>query len=160
MSRKNGAGRRTVLYGRTSNDASDGKSVDDQLSVLRKWARDTGRTVVAELRDDGVSASRFAGKRKKRPDWQQAMELIADDATDELAVWEISRSSRDRSVWAALIAACIDHDVDLAVDGKVHDPADPDDGFMLDLGAAMAVRESALTSKRTRRAVASRAQAV
>lgn len=37
--------------------------------------------------------------------------------------------------------------------GKVHDPSDPDDGFMLDLGGALAVRESAMTSKRIQRKV-------
>jgi DNA invertase Pin-like site-specific DNA recombinase len=87
------------------------------------------------------------------------MELIATGHTDELGVWEISRSTRDRAVWAALIGACIDADVDLAVNGKVHDPADPDDGFVLDLGAALAVREAGVISKRTRRGKAARAAA-
>lgn len=147
--------KRTVLYGRTSLDKSDGRSVDDQLAELRRWADREGRDVVAELRDDGRSASRYA--RKARPAWTSALELIVADKVDELAVWEISRSTRDRAVWAALIAACIEHGVFLVVNGKVHDPADPDDGFMLDLGAALAVRESAVTSKRTLRGVESRA---
>lgn len=147
-----------VLYGRTSDDVSEGRSVDDQLAELRHWAKATDREVVAELRDDGISASRYA-RGKARPDWQTAMDLIGSGKADELGVWEISRSTRDRAVWAALIAACIDQRVDLAVSGKVHDPTDPDDGFMLDLGAALAVRESAVISKRTQRAVDSRAQA-
>lgn len=151
--------RRTVLYGRTSDDESEGRSVDDQLAELRRWAHATGRAVVAELRDDGISASRYSKRRKARPDWQQAMELIAGRRTDELAVWEVSRSTRDRAVWSALIAACIENGVEIAVDGKVHDPADADDGFMLDLGAALAVREVAMLSKRVRRAVESRAAA-
>lgn len=150
--------RRVVLYGRTSQDDSEGRSVDDQLTSQRKWAHATGRRIVAELRDDGISASRYAGK-KTRPDWQVAMELISTGQTDELSVWEISRSTRDRPVWSALIAACIENDVDLAVDGKVHDPADPDDGFMLDLSFSLGVRESAIISKRVRRAVDSRAAA-
>ncbi|HEY2203663.1 MAG TPA: recombinase family protein [Pseudonocardia sp.] len=151
--------RRVVTYGRTSIDQSEGRSVDDQLAELRRWATQTGRCIVAELRDDGVSASRYAGHKKARPDWQRAMELIAVGATDELGVWEISRSTRDRAVWAGLLAACIENRVMLAVGGKLHDPADADDGFMLDLGAALAVRESAVISKRTRRAVDSRAAA-
>jgi site-specific DNA recombinase len=147
-----------VLYGRTSDDESEGRSVDDQLGELRRWAAATGRTVVAELRDDGISASRYANGRG-RPAWQRAMDLIGGREVDELAVWEISRSTRDRTVWSALIGACIDNRVDLAVGGKVHDPADADDGFMLDLGAALAVRESAMLSKRVLRAVESRAAA-
>jgi hypothetical protein len=62
-------------------------------------------------------------------------------------------------VWAALIAALVDARALLVVGGKVHDPADPDDGFMIDLGAALAVREAAITSKRTLRGVKSRAAA-
>jgi DNA invertase Pin-like site-specific DNA recombinase len=149
---------RVALYGRTSDDESEGRSVDDQLRELRRWADQAGRKVIAELRDDGVSASRYAG-RKGRPDWQRAMELITTRQIDELAVWEVSRSTRDRAVWSALVAACVENGVNLAVDGKVHDPADPDDGFMLDLGAALAVREVAMLSKRVRRAVNSRAAA-
>lgn len=149
---------RVVLYGRTSDDESEGKSVDDQLAELRRWAVSTGRTVVAELRDDGISVSRFSAG-KKRPDWQRAMELISTGHADELAVWELSRSTRDRAVWAALFAALLENRVMLVVGGKVHDPTDPDDSFMLDLGAALAVRESALLSKRLQRGVDSRAAA-
>lgn len=152
-------GRRTLLYGRTSDDESEGRSVDDQLAEQRRWAEETRRTVVAELRDDGISASRYAKRRKSRPDWQKAMEYITAGQIDELSVWEVSRSTRDRAVWSALIAACIENHVDMAVGGKVHDPADPDDGFMLDLGAALAVREVAVLSKRVKRAVDSRAAA-
>lgn len=148
MAAASSAPRRVVLYGRTSLDKTEGRSVDGQLATLREWARRTGRTVVAELRDDGISASRFA-TGKARSAWVQVVDLITTGEVDELGVWEISRSSRDRAVWAALIAACIDARVNIAVDGKVHDPSDPDDGFMLDLQAAMAVRESVVISKRT-----------
>ena len=69
----------------------------------------------------------------------------------------LSRATRDRPVWAALVSACLAHDVKISVGGKLHDPHDPDDGFMLDLGAALAVRESAMNSKRICRDVAARA---
>jgi DNA invertase Pin-like site-specific DNA recombinase len=147
-----------VIYARTSVDHNEGRSVDAQLAELRRWAHSTGRRVIAELRDDGISASRYA-KIKIRPGWTQAMELIAAGDVDELAVWELSRSTRDRAVWAALLAALIEHDVALVVDGKVHDPNDPDDGFMLDLGAALAVRESGVIRKRNQRGVDARAAA-
>jgi DNA invertase Pin-like site-specific DNA recombinase len=75
----------------------------------------------------------------------------------ELWVWEFSRASRDRPVSAALIGACMAQDVKITVNGRVHDPNDPDDAFMLDLGSALAVKESALTSRRIRRDVAARA---
>jgi site-specific DNA recombinase len=152
----------TVLYGRTSLDRSEGRSVDAQLTELRRWAAHAtidGRPVevVAELRDDGRSASRYA--TRSRPGWQQAQDLILDGRVDALAVWEASRASRDRSVWTALIAALADRGAVFVAGGKVHDPADPDDGFMLDLQAGLAVREAGVISKRTLRGKASCAAA-
>jgi len=133
------------------------KSVPDQLAELRKWSARDGWRILAE-RSDEVSASRYANG-KARPGWQQVMDIIAAGGVDVLAVWEISRASRDRSVFAALIAACVDSGVLIATGGKVHDPSDADDGFMLDLTGALAVRESSVTSKRVKRAVDSRAAA-
>lgn len=149
---------RVVLYGRVSSEKQvrESRSVDDQLTGLRKWASREGHTVVAELRDDGISASRYS-RKKTRPDWQKAMELITAGLVDLLAVWTISRATRDRAVWAALIAACTENGVKLVVDGKIHDPADPDDGFMLDIQAALAVNGSARISKDVKRSVESRA---
>lgn len=143
---------RVLLYGRTSADKSEGRSVDDQLSELRRWADREGHVVVGEERDDGASASRFA-RGKQRAGWQRALDALASGDVGALGVWEVSRSTRDRAVWAALIAGLIEAGAPMIVGGKVHDPADPDDGFMLDLGAALAVRESAMTSKRVLRAV-------
>lgn len=148
--------KRVVLYGRVSADDRDGRPVDDQLAQLRAWAVRDGMEVVAEHRDDGISASRFA-RKAARPGWQDVLDVIASGKADGLAVWEVSRSTRDRAVWAALVAGLIDAGAVLVVDGRVHDPADPDDGFMLDLGAALAVREVAMMSKRVRRGMASRA---
>lgn len=87
------------------------------------------------------------------------MELITSGKVDLLAVWEISRATRDREVWTALLAACAVRNVKIATGGRVHDPADADDGFMMDLQAALAVRESAVTSKRIRRRVRAAATA-
>ncbi|HET8642502.1 MAG TPA: recombinase family protein, partial [Pseudonocardiaceae bacterium] len=145
--------RRAVLYARVSELIEGRKSVDDQLSELRVWARRDGWQVVAEHRDDGISASRFARRTVRRDGWQQTMDLISAGSVDILAVWELSRASRDRAVWAALLAACEQHGVLLAAGGKLHDPGDPDDAFMVDLGAALSSRESAILSKRVRRSV-------
>jgi site-specific DNA recombinase len=87
------------------------------------------------------------------------METIAAGGADVLMVWEISRATRDRSVFAALIAACTAAGVQIATGGRLHDPSDGDDGFALDLGGALATRESSVTSKRTKRAVGARASA-
>lgn len=151
---------RAVLYGRVSSERQAGgvsKSVDDQLSSLRKWAANEGHEVVAEHRDDGISASRYARSTAVREDWRKVMDLVLGGLVEILAVWSIARATRDRAVWAALIAACQTNGVLLAVDGKIHDPSDPDDSFMLDIQAALAFNGSARISKDAKRSVDSRA---
>ncbi|MGH3786581.1 MAG: recombinase family protein [Pseudonocardiaceae bacterium] len=143
---------RVVIYRRVSKTTVEGKSVDGQLAELREWAQREDWTIVAEHRDDGISASKYANG-KVRDGWVSTMELITTGEVDLLVVWEISRATRDRAVWSALLAACAERDVRIATGGRVHDPSDPDDGFMMDLMAALAVRESAVTSKRIRRTV-------
>lgn len=158
-----------IIYGRASLDKvgnGQTKSVDSQLlDEINRADRDgveiaTGGTGPrGTFRDDGISASRFA-KGKVREEWLKVMALIHSDTTipgDELAVWDISRSTRDRAMWAQLIGALIMAEMLLLVDGKRHDPSDPDDGFMLDLGAAMAFRDSAKLSKNLNKAVRHRA---
>lgn len=160
--------RRGVLYGRVSKAArrkgpSEGggaaaASVDQQLAALTAQAQREGVEIIGPFRDDGISASRFAGG-KTREGWEQTMEALLSGAANELWTWEISRATRDRPVWAALVNACIARHILICVNGRLHDPHDPDDGFMLDLQAALAVRESAVTSKRIRRDVAARVAA-
>lgn len=149
---------RATLYARVSDDRREGRSVDSQLAEARARAEREQWRVVGEYRDGSISASRYA-RQKNRPGWQQAMEQITAGETDILSVWELSRASRDRVVSAALLAACSDVGVLLDVGGKLHDPRDADDGFMLDLMSALAVRGSAETSRRVKRDVVARARA-
>lgn len=145
-----------MLYGRVSVDRSGGKSVNDQLDWLRAWAEREGHQVVAEYRDDGISASRYSRKRE-RPGWQHVMDDIDTGHGNAVAVWEASRASRERRIWAALLAALEERGGYFCEGGRVHDPSDPDDGFNLDMQAAHSRRESAMTRKRILRAVHGRA---
>jgi site-specific DNA recombinase len=147
-----------VLYGRVSVDRREGKRVDEQLAWLRAWAAREGHEVVAEHRDDGISASQYA-RHRTRPGWQEAMADIATGRGNAIAVWEASRASRERRVWAALLAALEEAGGYFVEAGRVHDPADPDDGFLLDLQAAQSRRESAMTRKRVIDGVRARAAA-
>lgn len=154
-----GRERRVVLYGRVSkldDGATEGRSVDSQLDVGRAWAAREGAQIVAVHRDDGVSAW---NPRAKRAGWQEVMAALALGTANELWVWEVSRASREREVWVKLIRTCQANDCLLTVDNRTHDPNDPDDGFMLDLMAALAVRESGVTRKRIMRTVGESAAA-
>ncbi|MDN5933464.1 MAG: recombinase family protein, partial [Pseudonocardia sp.] len=114
--------------------------------------------VVGVYRDDGISASRFANG-KARDEWQRVVEQVIAGGCDILILWEVSRATRDRTVYANLIGACVAAGVLIDVGGRLHDPSDPDEGFLLDLQAGLAVRESGVTSKRIRANVEARAQA-
>lgn len=142
------------MYGRVSHPNQN--SVASQLNAGRAWAEQHHKRVVGEYSDDGVSAW---DTRKDRPDWRRVMQELALGAASYLWCWEISRSTRDREVWAKLIRTCQANDVQIVVGDRAHDPNDPDDGFMLDLTAALAIRESAVTRKRIKRDVEDRAAA-
>jgi len=114
------------------------RSVPAQLAELRQWAARECWTVVAECSDE-VSASRYA-HGKARPGWHEVMWIITAGGVD-------------------ILAMCQETGVMIATDGRLHDPNDPDDGFMLDLEGALAVRESSATSKRTQRDAEGRAGA-
>lgn len=157
---------RAAPYSRVSEDKTHReRSVEqqdtDNLAVIARegWTpvlHPDGRP----WRDNDKGASRSAvARRVVREDWQQLLDLIDRGQVDVIVIWELSRSTRARKVWAALIEACIDRGVLMSVGGKTHDPADPDDGFFLDLGMGLAVRESAITRKRVMRDQASAAAA-
>lgn len=146
-----------MLYGRVSKLAegeTEGRSVDSQLAAGRKWAEQTGVVVVGVFRDDGMSAF---DPKVKRSGWRAVMTALASGEANEVWAWEAPRASRDREVWSKLIRTCQANDALITFDSRTHDPNDADDGFMLDLMAALAVRESKVTSKRILRSVKERA---
>lgn len=141
-------------YGRASH--LNEFSVDSQLAENQAWVdRESTWRTAGVWRDDGISASRHG--RKPREDWPKVMAAIESREIEILLVWEISRASRDRMVFAALFAACESTGVKIGVQGRLYDLDDPDDAFQLDLMASLAVRESGVTSKRIKRNVRARA---
>jgi len=83
--------------------------------------------------------------------WQALTDRLEASEVDVLVVWEPSRATRDRRVWAALAAICEEHAVRFGCNGRVYDLTDPDDAFQLDLFFALATRESGATRKRVLR---------
>jgi site-specific DNA recombinase len=118
---------RAAIYTRVSSDPNDrGRSVEEQEVECRRWIEREGWDLIEPVYcDNDRSASRYA--RRARPDWQRLTEDLARGRIDVLVVWEISRTTRDRVVWAALVESCLDRDVKLCIDGRLHDLADPDD---------------------------------
>lgn len=143
---------RAVIYTRVSSDPNDrGRSVSEQEAECRAWVGRRGWELAEVYCDNDRSASRYA--RKARPDWQRLTEDLSLGKIDVLVSWEVSRTTRDRLVWAALVETCIDRGVRLCIGDRLHDLSDPDDAFSLDLASSLAVRESGMTRKRVMRAV-------
>ncbi len=99
--------------------------------------------------DNDVSASRYS--RRARPGWKGLTDRVEQGGVDVLVVWEPSRATRDRRVWAALAAICEERGVRFGCNGRLYDLEDPDDAFQLDLFFALATRESGATRKRVLR---------
>lgn len=143
---------RAVVYSRVSRDMRDtGRSVREQNDEgLAEVERNQWR-LVATKSDNDRSASKYA--KKDRPDWQRVTQMIEAGEVDVLVVWEPSRATRDRLVWATLAAMCEEHDVQISASNRLYDLEDPDDAFQLDLFFALGTRESGITRKRVMRTV-------
>lgn len=151
---------RAAIYTRVSKDMRDtGRSVGEQEDECRAWAdHERWQLVDKEVwSDNDRSASKYA--KTTRADWKELVDLIDAGGIDMLVVWEPSRATRDRLVWAALAATCEEHGVRIAASGRVYDLSEPDDAFQLDLFFSLGVRESGITRKRVLRAVKANAMA-
>ncbi len=141
---------RTAIYTRVSLDSrGTARSVQEQEQECRAWTDRERWTVEGVWCDNDVSASRYS--RKARPAWKALTERLEQGGIDVLLVWEPSRATRDRRVWAALAALCEEQGVRFGCNGRLYDLHDPDDAFSLDLFFALAVRESGTTRKRVQR---------
>lgn len=134
-------------YSRVSKTmGKTGRSVGRQDAENAKTCAELELAVYDRYSDDDRSASKYS--RKERGDWERLLVDIRAGAVRVLVVWEPSRATRDRMVWAALAAVCEEHHVYIVASGRAYDPTDPDDMFSLDLFFSLAVRESAVTRKR------------
>ena len=143
---------RAAIYARVSQDSrGQGRSVQEQEQECRAWLDREGWEVAGVWKDNDVSASRYT--QKTRPGWQALTAQIDNGGIEALIVWEPSRATRDRRVWATLAATCEERGIRFGCNGRLYDLNDPDDAFQLDLYFALASRESGTTRKRVLRAM-------
>jgi DNA invertase Pin-like site-specific DNA recombinase len=71
----------------------------------------------AEHADDGLSASRFAGRKggANREDYRRMLADITADRLDLLVIHDVSRADRQLTTWAGLLDECRKHDVRIYV---------------------------------------------
>lgn len=148
---------RVILYARVSRDQRSGRSVDQQLKIGRQQATERGWDIIAERSDNDQSASQYA--RGAREDWPKVEELIRDGQADILWLWELSRGTRDRVVWAHLAEACQAHRMWIGLDGDLWDTTNPDHMKYLDSMMIDAIHESGKTRTRINRDLGAQADA-
>lgn len=140
---------RVILYARVSKDQHEGRSVAQQLKIGRRVADDRDWEVVGEFSDNDRSASQYA--KGAREDWPKVEALIQEGGADVLWLWELSRGTRDRVVWAHLVAACQEHRMWIGLDEDLWDTTNPDHMKYLDSLMVDAIHEAGKTRKRIHR---------
>lgn len=140
---------RVIIYARVSRDQQGGRSVSQQLKIGRRHAEATGWEVVGECSDNDRSASQYA--TRPREDWPKVEELIQSGEADILWLWELSRGTRDRLVWAHLVVACQEHRMYIGLDEDLWDTTNPDHMRYLDGLMADSIHESGKNRKRVNR---------
>lgn len=141
-----GARLRAAIYARVSRDMRNGRSVGQQEAEGRAHVDRESWDLAGVWVDNDRGASRWS--KGKREAWEDLKDQVASGLIDILVVWEPSRLTRDRLVWATLAAICEREGVKIAASGRVYDLSDPDDAFQLDLYFALATREVGVTRKR------------
>jgi site-specific DNA recombinase len=143
---------RWALYARISRvmEASDTEGVSRQLADGRAAVARHGGTVVAELVDNDISASRFS--KKARSNYRRVLDMIEAGEVDGVWIWMEDRLHRQVIELAEFLKACEQAGVTkLASAGGEFNLADPDQRMLLYIKAAMAEAEVEKSSKRIRR---------
>jgi site-specific DNA recombinase len=131
-------------------EANDTEGVSRQLADGRTAVARRGGTVVAELVDNDISASRFS--KKARSNYRRVLSMIEAGEVDGVWIWMEDRLHRQVIELAEFLKACEQAGVTkLASAGSEFDLADPDQRMLLYIKAAMAEAEVEKSSKRIRR---------
>lgn len=143
---------RWALYARISRvmGADDTEGVSRQLADGRAAVARRGGTVVAELVDNDVSASRFS--TRTRTNYRRLLDMIEAGEADGVWIWMEDRLHRQVIELAEFLKACEQAGVSkIASAGGEFDLSDPDQRMLLYIKAAMAEAEIEKSSKRIRR---------
>ncbi|BDB59575.1 recombinase family protein [Rhodococcus sp. RDE2] len=147
---------RALIYARVSSDPSGrGRSVADQIVDCREICHRNGWTIVDELQDNDIGASRWS--KKDRPEYRRLHQLLSE--ADVLVTWEASRALRDLAAYLELRDLCTEHGVQWCYSGQVYDLNRGDDRFRTGLDALLSENEAEKMRERVLRGLRSRAAA-
>src|SRR5450755_1045555 len=148
-------------YLRVSQDASGRfqSPAEQHDDNARDAARNGWELGESYAETEGISASRHSSRRRPGFDALTADLAAGRFGARVLILWESSRGSRRVGEWVSLIELCEDNGVVIHVTshGRTYDPANPRDRRSLLEDAVDSEYESAKSSKRIRRDMASHA---
>ncbi|MGH3639186.1 MAG: recombinase family protein [Mycobacterium sp.] len=147
---------RAALYARISFDRNrDEVGVDRQLARMRERAVELDYDVVAEVKENNVSAT----KGLHRPGYERIRHLVTTEQIDHVMVWQTSRLVRSRADRAEVISTFGTHKVDIvAVEGPSLDLRTAYGRGMADLLTAFDSLEGEVKAERVSAAIADMAQ--
>lgn len=147
--------KRTALYLRISLDQTgEGLAVERQRKATQRLARQRGWQVVSTF-EEAVSA---AGK-KSRPQFAAMLDAIARGEIDAVVAWQLDRLARNARDRLALVEACRDHGVIIAlVQGSDMDPTTASGRMTIGILGEVAEHEIAVKSERQTAAALQRAE--
>lgn len=147
---------RALIYARVSSDPSGrGRSVADQIVDCRDVCKRNGWTIVEELQDNDIGASRWSGK--DRPEYRRLQKMITD--ADVLVTWEASRAHRDLAAYVELRELCVEHNVLWSYSGQTYDLTRSEDRHRTAMDAVYSENEAEKLRERVLRGLKSRAAA-
>jgi DNA invertase Pin-like site-specific DNA recombinase len=143
--------RRAVIYARVSQDRSGNfRSVEEQISEnKREVERHDDWYLGPIIRDDAISASRYATKDRKG--YQELLLELREG--DVLVIWEPSRAGRKLEDWVELRKLCETRGVLLCAGGQVLDMAKSGDRFNAGMRYVYAEHEADQSRERSLRAL-------
>lgn len=114
----------TAIYSRQSkgNDRSIDRQAREQADDITNLGWNITKTY-----SDGVSASRYA--KKRRTDWPKLLIDIEEGNLDAVCLWEASRGDRNLATWVAFLDLCLENGVLIRVtdNKRTYDMSVPDD---------------------------------
>ncbi|MCX6976061.1 MAG: recombinase family protein [Verrucomicrobia bacterium] len=137
-----GMGQRCAIYVRVSTSH---QTVENQLLELRSIAQRSGWTIVAELKDEGISGTKG---RSERPAFDRLFQLIQRKEIDLVVSWSIDRLGRSLQHLIAFMTEVQAAGVDLYVHQQAINTATPAGRMVFGVFSALGEYERELIRER------------
>lgn len=135
---------KVAIYARRSEEKDTGESIENQLSICRKYVDlKYGKCIIDKYHDDD-----FSGKNTNRPDYEKMMRLIRSGNYGCLVFWKLDRISRNALDFLSLHRELEKINVNMVSVTEGFDPSTASGKLMMTILASVAEMERKNTSMR------------